>query len=116
MKKSKRVIRQKVLSLLYDVLQDQYGIFYSRETFLSGELSLHDIDALLAFKSDSHLEELRNALDRLEDGSYGICISCKAHIRQDVLDRDPVQRICDRCEQKFFHAPSSVHYAAHVTT
>lgn len=114
MKKSKRMIRRQILSRMYDFLQDQYAIFYPRETFLSGELSIHDLDALLAFKSDSQLEELRNALDRLEDGSYGICISCKAHISQKMLDRDPVQRICSECEQKFFHVPASYHFVQHV--
>ena len=114
MKKSKRLIRRQILSRMYDFLQDQYAIFYSRETFLSGDLPIHDIDALLAFKSDSHLEELRSALDRLEDGSYGICIGCKGQVSQEMLDRDPVQRICGECEQKFFHTPAPVHYVHHV--
>ena len=116
MKKSKRLIRRQILSRMYDFLQDQYAIFYSRETFLSGELPIHDIDALLAFKSDSHLEELRFALDRLEDGSYGICIGCKSHISQETLDHDPVQRICGECEQKFFHTPAAFQYAGHIGT
>lgn len=115
MKKSKRLIRRQILSRMYDFLQDQYAIFYPRETFLNGELPIHDLDALLAFKSDSHLEELRHALDRLEDGSYGICISCKAAIKQEMLDRDPVQRICAECEQKFFHVSTSYHYAQRVS-
>ncbi len=114
MKKSKRVIRRQILSRMYDFLQDQYSIFYSRETFLSGDLPIHDIDALLAFKSDSQLGELRNALDRLEDGSYGTCIGCKSAISQDILDKDPVQRICGACEKKFFHVPTPYHFAHHA--
>ena len=114
MKKSRRLIRRQILSRMYDFLQDQYAIFYSRETFLNGELTIHDLDALLAFKSDSQLEELRNALDRIEDGSYGICISCKAPINQHILDRDPVQRICIECERKIFHHTTSYRYAQHI--
>lgn len=114
MKKSKRIIRRQILSRMYDFLQDQYAIFYPRETFLNGELPTHDLDALLAFKSDSHLDELRHALDRLEDGSYGICLNCKVLINQHILDHDPVQRICSECEQKLFHVSTSYQYAQHL--
>lgn len=115
MKKSKRMVRRQILSRLYDFLQDQYSIFYPRETFLNGELPIHDLDALLAFKSDSQLDELRRALDRLEDGTYGICLSCKIPIAQETLDRDPAQRICNACEKKFLHVPASYQYAHHVS-
>ncbi len=116
MTKSKRVMRRLVLSRLYDYLQDQYTVLYPRDMFINGELSIHDIDALLAFKSDVQLEELRHALDRLENGTFGVCISCKSSINQDVLDGDPTQRICSSCEQKFVHVTPQSFFHNHAAT
>lgn len=101
--KSKRVMRRQILSKLYDLLQEQSPMFYTRETFINGELSLHEIDAICAFRYNSPVEELRRALDRLEEGTFGICLGCKAAISQEVLDDDPTQRICTACEQKYIH-------------
>ena len=103
MKKSKRVMRRAVLSKLFAHLEEYYGCDWSRETFVDDRLSLHQIDALLAFKSDPRLEELRSALLRIDDGSFGICISCKREIGQEVLDRDPSQRVCTACEKEYSH-------------
>lgn len=114
MAKSKRVMRRLILSKLYDHLQDQYTVVYPRETFINGELSIHDIDALLAFKSDPHIEELRHALDRIEAGTFGVCISCKAVISEELLDTDPEQRVCGLCEQKFVHT-TPLQYSHHIT-
>ncbi len=104
MTKSKRVMRRLILSRLYDHLHDQYADLYPREMFLNGELSLHQLDAILAFKNDPVLEELRSALKRLDQGTFGICLGCKRPISQDVLDKDPTQRICSMCEQQFVAA------------
>ena len=116
MNKSKRVMRRLILSKLYDYLQDQYTVLYPRESFINGELTIHDIDALMAFKSDTRLEELRHALDRLEEGAYGICLSCKSAIAQELLDDDPTQRVCTSCEQKFIHVTSAQYFHHHLTT
>jgi RNA polymerase-binding transcription factor DksA len=104
MARSKRSKRYAILNKLYDHLQEQYSISWSRETFVDGQFSIHQIDAILAFKSDPHLDELRSALDRLESGTYGICLSCKAPISEELLDADPSQRFCAKCEETFSHA------------
>jgi len=103
MKKSKRAMRRVILCKLFEHLEAYYGCDWSRETFVDGQLSLHQIDALLAFKSDPRLQELRGALVRFDEGTYGICIGCKREISQDILDRDPSQRVCADCEKEFSH-------------
>lgn len=115
MTKSKRVMRRLVLSRLYDHLQDQYSVMHARDAFINGELSIHEVDALLAFRSDPCIEELRNALSRIENGTYGVCISCKTLISQDVLNEDPAQRICTTCEKKFVHTPQHQYFQTHTT-
>ncbi len=101
--KSKRVLRRAILVRLYDHLQDAYGLDCPRESFVSGQLTLHEIDPLLAFKSDPRIDELRSALERLEQGSFGSCIACKEEIGQDLLEVDPAVRLCERCEQLYSH-------------
>jgi hypothetical protein len=103
MKKSKRSMRYLILSRLFDHLDEAYGLDWGRDSFVSGRQSLRDVDALLAFKSDPKIEELRSALDRLENGTYGVCIGCKSRISQELLDADPAHRFCLDCEQQFSH-------------
>ncbi|MBP1646863.1 MAG: hypothetical protein H6Q30_308 [Bacteroidetes bacterium] len=98
-----RSLQRAVLSRLFDHLQEHYGVDSARDFFVDGRLNLHQVDALLAFKSDSQLDELRSALDRLEHGTYGVCITCKRPISRDVLERDPGRSICAACEQGFNH-------------
>jgi RNA polymerase-binding transcription factor DksA len=100
MKKSKRVMRKKILRSLFMHLVETYDIGISEDRFVD-ELSLSQIDALLAFKSDLRIEELRCALDRLEEGTYGDCVLCKRAIDHESLDRDPARRYCEQCEKTY---------------
>lgn len=102
-------MRRAILGRLYEHLQAHYSIDWSRETFLSDQLSLHQIDATLAFKSDPLIDELRGALDRLNEGNYGLCISCKGDIPQNLLDTDPTRRFCGACEVELSHTVSHLH-------
>jgi RNA polymerase-binding transcription factor DksA len=96
-------MRQTILTKLNQHLQDNYSISLPREDFADREYSLHQIDAVLAFKSDQRLEELRNALSRLDEGTFGFCLSCKGPISEDILDANPIQRVCARCEKQYSH-------------
>jgi RNA polymerase-binding transcription factor DksA len=101
--KSKRVLRRAILVRLYDHLQDAYELDCPRESFVSGQLALREIDALLAFKSDPRIDELRGALDRLEQGVFGVCIACKREIDSELLEVDPAMRLCEQCERLYNH-------------
>lgn len=105
-------MRRQILSLMFSRLQEVGAVEQSREAFLGGTITLHDVDALLAFKTDPKLDELRAAFERIDGGTYGLCLCCKSPISQEVLDRDPTQRMCGTCEQQFVHHPqlSAHHY------
>ena len=94
-----RAMRREVLSRLFEHLHEKYGLDWPRETFVEGQLSDNQIEAALAFKSDSHLDELHSALQRLDEGTFGICMTCKRPIGQDSLQADPTRRLCRSCEQ-----------------
>jgi len=102
-KKSSRHMRQVILGRLYTHLKESYSISLSEEFLTQDQVSLHQIDAMLAFKSDPQLDELRAALERLEDGSYGFCLGCKEKIDDELMDADPTLRFCERCESVYSH-------------
>ena len=96
-------MRRIILGKLYELLLEQYSVSVSRESFLDGEFTHHELDAMLAFKSDAQIDELHRALDRLEDGTLDVCISCKGRISQEALDLDPSRRFCGNCEKELSH-------------
>ena len=112
MKRSIRAMRRAVLCRMFDLLEQTYGIDVNREEFVGGGVSLHGIDAALAFKSDPRLEELRGALERIDEGSFGVCIGCKSPISWRLLDEEPARRMCEKCEQEY-NRSSSVLMEAH---
>jgi RNA polymerase-binding transcription factor DksA len=97
-------MRQLILSHLYAHLKAAYDLELPEEAFREDTITDREIDASLAFKSDSKLDELLGALVRLENGTFGNCIGCKEPISQSILDRDPTRRICPKCERAFTHA------------
>ena len=101
MKKSSVDIRRSILRRLYSHLEEHYAITIPDSSLNKDPLSLHQLDALLAFKSDPHLDDLRAALDRLEEGTFGVCLSCKVQIEENLMDIDPTRRMCDRCERVY---------------
>ncbi len=46
------------------------------------------------------LEKLKNALKRMEDGNYGICVRCKEEIPFGRLQAVPETLICVPCAEK----------------
>jgi RNA polymerase-binding transcription factor DksA len=106
-KKSSRHMRQVILGKLYTHLEECYSISLSdnlSEGFPTEDrVSLNQIDAILAFKSDPQLDELHAAFERLEEGTFGLCLSCKKQIDDNLMDADPTRRMCARCERVYSH-------------
>ncbi|MBM2841485.1 MAG: DksA C4-type protein [Bacteroidetes bacterium] len=103
MKKSSRHLRRVLLGKLYAHLEEHYSISPPDDFSLEHRISLHQLDAILAFKSDSYLDELRSAFERLEDGTFGFCLSCKDRIEDNLMGADPTRRLCERCELVYSH-------------
>jgi len=47
---------------------------------------------------ETTLASIEAALSRLQKNTYGICTQCGAKISVERLDDDPIQHLCDRCE------------------
>lgn len=50
--------------------------------------------------SHAKLAQIEAALDRLNRGSFGYCVSCGAPISLLALDADPTRARCSRCDDQ----------------
>ena len=113
---NKVTYRRVILSNLFEYLKLNYDFERPADSFVSGQISDREIDILLSFKSDHRLGELREALARVESGTYGYCIGCKRTLSRADLERDPAARICSACEQSFNMGQRSVHTPLYTDT
>ncbi len=54
----------------------------------------------LASNDRQSLYEISDALKKIEDGTYGICESCKTLIAKNRLKAVPYARMCVKCQEK----------------
>ena len=106
---SKLAMRRVILSNLFEYLKVNYDFERPADSFLSGQISDRDIDVVLSYKSDHRLGELREALARVESGTYGYCIGCKRPLSHADLKQDPAKRVCVACEESFNMSREPVH-------
>ena len=59
-----------------------------------------DIDYTLLNMQIERLREVENALDRLEEGTYGVCEDCGASINLERLKVLPFTTCCVQCQER----------------
>jgi DnaK suppressor protein len=66
------------------------------EVQLAGEreLAIRNLD-----RGSNMLRNVRGALGRINDGSYGICLHCEEEIKPKRLDAVPWAKYCIRCQE-----------------
>ena len=101
MQKASQARRRQILCALVEHLEEFYNLELPPEASFRDSLTVHQVDALVAFKSDEHLDSLCRALERLDEGKFGVCLGCKGEIEDHLLFQDPGRQLCDACEQKF---------------
>jgi RNA polymerase-binding transcription factor DksA len=106
---SKLAMRRVILSNLFEHLKLNYDFERPADSFISGQISDREIDIVLSYKSDHRLGELREALARVESGTYGYCIGCKRPLGRAALEEDPAKRVCVACEESFNMCHPQVH-------
>ena len=58
------------------------------------ELALHSLD-----RESALARRLRSAIERINDGSYGVCLECEEEIAQKRLKAIPWAELCIRCQE-----------------
>jgi RNA polymerase-binding protein DksA len=75
------------LSSSDDHLAEYASVVYEHENALTVEVVLKDL-----------LKQIDNALERIENGTYGICEVCKKPIGKERLDIIPYATMCVKCK------------------
>jgi RNA polymerase-binding transcription factor len=65
----------------------------------AGDLVDREVDESLGENADQIVREIDEALERLDDGSYGSCARCGRPIPEDRLDAVPYAILCVSCKQ-----------------
>jgi DnaK suppressor protein len=65
---------------------------------LASEEREREINFILTDRDRGKLQAIEDALDRLGEGSYGICESCESEIAEGRLQAMPFTRLCVQCQ------------------
>ena len=76
---------------------------------LDGKLTAQRELAVVTLNRNSRLlREVRAAMDRIDDGSYGFCENCEEAIAPRRLDAVPWARYCVQCQDSLDRGPNPV--------
>ena len=53
-----------------------------------------------ASRDDKYLQQLYKALDRIKDGTFGVCRTCGKNIRKERMEAVPTTTICYDCKKE----------------
>jgi RNA polymerase-binding transcription factor DksA len=53
---------------------------------------------VLSYKPTPSVAQMREALERLEHGKYGLCVRCGREIEAEILLHDPTLSCCPQCQ------------------
>jgi DnaK suppressor protein len=66
---------------------------------LASEERDREISFILSDREHSKIKHIDDALERMEDGSYGVCDACGLEIAEERLTAMPFTRLCRDCQQ-----------------
>ncbi len=67
---------------------------------LASEERDREINLILGDRDRDKLQAIEDALDRIEEGEYGICEQCEEEIAQARIDALPFTRLCVACQEE----------------
>jgi DnaK suppressor protein len=65
---------------------------------LASEERSREINLILSDRDRDKLHAIEDALERIDDGSYGICEMCEEEIAPERLEALPFTRLCVACQ------------------
>jgi DnaK suppressor protein len=66
---------------------------------LASEERDREINFILSDRERAKIKRIDDALERLDEGSYGVCESCGLEIAEERLQAMPFTRLCRDCQQ-----------------
>jgi DnaK suppressor protein len=74
--------------------------FATRDDTPAAANSARDLELAMDAHDTSEIAAINTALQRIEDGSYGECVDCGAHIAEARLKAAPEAARCIHCQEK----------------
>ena len=65
---------------------------------LASEARDREINFILTDRDRGKLQAIEDALERIEEGTYGMCETCEAEIAEGRLQAMPFTRLCVQCQ------------------
>ncbi|MCB2226926.1 MAG: RNA polymerase-binding protein DksA [Desulfarculaceae bacterium] len=101
----RRLLEEKLDELLKEAERTVAGMTDSKENFpdpTDRAAMESDRNFLLRIRDRERklISKIREALERIEDGSYGICESCGEDISEKRLKARPVTTLCIDCKKR----------------
>ena len=86
---------------LPEVLNELYIHRFSFQADVTGEDALRVINksGVLDFCADQSTKDMKDALKRLEQGTFGQCLRCGKELPAGLLEKNPTARFCAHCVQ-----------------
>jgi DnaK suppressor protein len=94
-------MRRQVLREIHEDLKQgrESGKEEGMDTYdLASEERDREINFILTDREREKLQAIQEALERVEDGTYGICESCESEIAPGRLSALPFTRLCVNCQ------------------
>ncbi len=67
---------------------------------LASEERDREINFILSDRERGKVQAIQEALERIDEGSYGICEMCESEIAEGRLEALPFTRLCVSCQQE----------------
>ena len=67
---------------------------------MTQEAAERDVAVQILDRGSTLVRRLRSAIDRIEDGSYGICLHCEEEIASKRLKAIPWAELCIDCQER----------------
>lgn len=74
---------------------------------LASEERDREINFILSDRERVKVKQIDDALERLDDNTYGVCESCGLEVAEERLSAMPFTRLCRDCQQEMEHEAKS---------
>jgi DnaK suppressor protein len=104
LKNAKELLAEMKRTILRDISEDlKHGREGAKDdgmdTYdLASEERDREINFILSDREREKLQAIEEALERIDDGTYGMCDSCESEIAPGRLEAMPFSRLCVSCQ------------------
>lgn len=106
--KFKKILENKKKELLQEIIEDNElmnnesnsGETYSEEYDLASAIMESELKENIDENNIKLLKKIDYALERIENGTYGVCSLCGKEISEDRLEFIPYTEYCKECAKK----------------